>query len=181
MILLIDDTRDLGCDVIARTPAAAKKCLSSSEWNEVYFDHDLGYGENGYDVMKWMFENEIYPNKISIVTSNPGGRKNMEDLLNDNGYVKENGIGFRRMNADDFNEKYEKYLEDGHYGLDIDDLDVVTYLDREFQKEIKFNKDFSFSQIKLKFGRARVYANSDKCFEWEDVINKILGVNNESK
>ncbi len=76
---------------------------------------------------------------------------------------------------DDFNEKWSKYLEQGHYGIDIGNLLVIDYLDNEFEKKIQNNLTFSYSQIKLKFGMARVYANSNKTNLWENEINKILG------
>lgn len=77
---------------------------------------------------------------------------------------------------DKFNSKWGDYLEPGHYGLDIMDPEVADYLDKEFKKEIELYPNFSYSQIKLKFGVARVYATSDKCFEWEQKINEILNV-----
>lgn len=78
------------------------------------------------------------------------------------------------MTYTEFNKKWENYLEQGHYGLDIDHEDVINYLDSEFEKEIKTNKKFYFSQLKLKFGMPRIYANSDKTFQWEKEISNIL-------
>ena len=78
------------------------------------------------------------------------------------------------MNMINFNEKYEKYLEKGHYGLDIYNEEVVEYLDKEFEKEIKVNPNFSYSQIKMKFGTARIYAESDKTSEWEKAVDQIF-------
>jgi len=78
------------------------------------------------------------------------------------------------MNAVEFNEKWILYLELGHYGLDIDNENVINYLDKEFTEETKINPNFSFSQIKLKFGSSRVYAASNKTSEWEIEIDKIL-------
>lgn len=78
------------------------------------------------------------------------------------------------MNTQEFNDKWIKYLEPGHYGLAIEDEQVAKYLDSEFQKEIAINPDFSFAQIKTKFGAARVYAMSDKTNEWEKEINNLL-------
>lgn len=40
--------------------------------------------------------------------------------------------------------------------------------------EIPVNKDFSYSQIKLKFGKCCVYANTDKAHIWEQEINNLL-------
>lgn len=60
------------------------------------------------------------------------------------------------MTAEEFNEKYKDYLEEGHYGLDIHNEEVINYLDKEFKKLIKIPK-FSYSQIKIKYGVSRVY------------------------
>ena len=38
----------------------------------ISLDHDLGEIRSGYDVCKWMVENEVYPtNSITIHSSNP--------------------------------------------------------------------------------------------------------------
>ena len=78
------------------------------------------------------------------------------------------------MTAEEFNKKYSAYLEERHYGLDIDHPEVVDYLDKEFEKEIEKNPEFQFSQIKMKFGSSRVYTTSDKSSEWETEIDRIF-------
>ena len=78
------------------------------------------------------------------------------------------------MTAEEFDKKYRPYLEEGHYGLDISHPEVVSYLDKEFQKEIEKNPEFRFSQIKMKFGSSRVYTTSDKSSEWENEIDRIF-------
>ena len=75
------------------------------------------------------------------------------------------------MTAKEFNNKYKKWLEPGHYGLGFDTPEITEYLDKEFTEEIKINPDFQYSQIKLKFGFARVYTNSDKNQKWEEHID----------
>lgn len=60
------------------------------------------------------------------------------------------------MTAIEFNDKYKDYLEEGHYGLDIHDDNVINYLDKEFKKLIKV-PGFKYSQIKIKWGMSRVY------------------------
>jgi len=62
------------------------------------------------------------------------------------------------MTAEEFNEKYKDYLEEGHYGLDIHYPAIVNYLDEIFQDLIKI-PGFKYSQIKLKFNRCRLYTN----------------------
>jgi len=61
------------------------------------------------------------------------------------------------MNIDEFNEKYKEYLEEGHYGLAIENKEVIKFLDKEFEKHLNSGKKFSYSQIKMKFKFARVY------------------------
>jgi hypothetical protein len=75
-----------------------------------------------------------------------------------------------------FNQKYKDYLEPRFYGLEIGDPDVIYYLDQEFEKEIKQNPTFQYSQIKLKFGRTVIYCNKglDAVGEWEEKIDEIL-------
>ena len=82
-----------------------------------------------------------------------------------------------------FNQKYKDYLEPRFYGLEIGDPDVIYYLDQEFEKEIKQNPTFQYSQIKLKFGRTVIYCNKglDAVGEWEEKIDEILLINKPCK
>lgn len=99
MILLIDDIRSIQADIVARNHTAAKLLLENFTFTEILFDHDLGGPFTGYDLMKWMYANDIeFPPKITLVTSNPIGLKNMENLImNDlKGYKKVDRITFKR-------------------------------------------------------------------------------------
>ena len=82
------------------------------------------------------------------------------------------------MTAIEFNNKYKDYLEEGHYGLDIHYPEVIEHLDKRFQEFIKVPK-FSYSQIKLKFGRARFYAHPNEipAHEVEEEINRFIQKN----
>jgi len=60
------------------------------------------------------------------------------------------------MTAEEFNKKYELYLNEGHYGLSIDSEEFVNWLDQKFRHFITFPK-FRYSQIKIKFGYGRFY------------------------
>lgn len=60
------------------------------------------------------------------------------------------------MTADEFNEKYEQWLPQGWYGLDIDIPVVTEFLDAIFQDFTKI-PGFEYHQIKLKFGMCRFY------------------------
>ena len=62
------------------------------------------------------------------------------------------------MTKNEFNEKYEEYLEEGHYGLDINTPSIIRYLDEIFQGLIKI-PGFKYSQIKEKFSTSRFYTN----------------------
>jgi hypothetical protein len=62
------------------------------------------------------------------------------------------------MTANEFNTKYLKYLEESHYGLDINIPSVVRYLDEIFQELIKI-PGFKYSQIKDKYSNCRFYNN----------------------
>lgn len=79
------------------------------------------------------------------------------------------------MTVTGFNQKYRQYLEEGHYGLDINDPRVIAYLDEKFQELIKV-PGFSYSQIKLKFGMSRVYCEPHEIntSEIKKEIDKIL-------
>lgn len=87
----------------------------------------------------------------------------------------------------EFNEKYKDYLEEGHYGMDIDIPSVISYIDTVFNDLVKI-EGFKYSQVKTKFGLARVYTNLDELLpfvgriihqELEEKINFILKVEYE--
>jgi hypothetical protein len=87
----------------------------------------------------------------------------------------------------EFNEKYKEYIEEGHYGMDIHEPSVLTYVDHIFNDLIKI-PGFQFSQIKTKYGMARVYTNLYDMMpfvgrvidqELEEKINFILKVEYE--
>ena len=60
------------------------------------------------------------------------------------------------MTVSEFNEKYKDYLGEGHYGLSIDNQEIIDYLDIIFEDLVKI-KEFKYYQIKLKYGYPRVY------------------------
>ena len=62
------------------------------------------------------------------------------------------------MTSEEFNEKYKDYLEEGHYGLALEEKNVIKYLDDVFKDLIKI-PGFKYSQIKEKFGSSRFYTN----------------------
>jgi|AntDeeMinimDraft_5_1070356.scaffolds.fasta_scaffold12438_2 hypothetical protein len=83
------------------------------------------------------------------------------------------------MTLQEFNKKYSDYIEDGHYGLAINIPEVIDFLDKEMPKLIENNmQPFKFSQIKSKFGYARVYCNAQNAIirHLENDIDKILKI-----
>lgn len=62
------------------------------------------------------------------------------------------------MTIDQFNDKWKDYLEEGHYGLAIKSPEVIEYLDKVFEDLTKI-PNFSFAQIKTKFGFSCFYAD----------------------
>jgi hypothetical protein len=78
------------------------------------------------------------------------------------------------QNSTEFNEKWVKYLEPRFYGMAIEHPLVLKYMDEEFEKETTTNPDFTYSQLKLKFGTARVYTTSAHNNEWEETIDKLI-------
>lgn len=79
------------------------------------------------------------------------------------------------MTVNQFNEKYKDYLEEGHYGLAINDAEFIDWLDNKFQGFIQ-RPGFTYSQIKAKFGMGRFYCEGltrDEEYEVEDRITKL--------
>lgn len=97
--LLVDDMRDaMGCDIIARNAKGAREVIAAlrNKLECIIFDHDLGESESGYDILKWSLENRLCPKMVHLVTSNPVGLKNMENVLRDHSYYTKNGRVFYR-------------------------------------------------------------------------------------
>lgn len=80
------------------------------------------------------------------------------------------------MTSDDFNKKWQDHLENGHYGLAIDDDGVIEYLDKKFEEFKVEYPDFEYSQIKMKFGYSRFYSTLpyEINMEIEKEIDKLI-------
>jgi hypothetical protein len=77
--------------------------------------------------------------------------------------------------AKEFNEKYKDYLEEGHYGLAIDEEVVVQYLDYWFSKWIEEGVLFTYSQIKTKFNFVCFYHKGLNIEQHNKIQNDIKG------
>lgn len=97
MKIWVDDERPMPWDsnsipwhVHARTSAEAIDWLETWRRNnvargralgngidEVSLDHDLGGDDTGMKVLNWMIEHEVWPEELTIHTSNPPARKQM--------------------------------------------------------------------------------------------------------
>lgn len=87
-LLWVDDLRDVPNNyigeyhiIIARSYKEAINELNRFRYNIICLDHDLGEEKTGYDICKYIIENNIYCDEFRIHTSNPVGRKNMTELL----------------------------------------------------------------------------------------------------
>ena len=79
------------------------------------------------------------------------------------------------MTVEQFNEKYNDYLEKGHYGLAVNEPEFITWLDEQFQTFIK-EPGFKYAQIKSKFTHGCFYCNGidrARIMEVEDKISKL--------
>jgi hypothetical protein len=65
------------------------------------------------------------------------------------------------MTTVEFNEKYKAYLGKRWYGLDIDNAEVISFLDNLFEHYLTKIEGFEYHQIKVKFGinDVRFYSN----------------------
>lgn len=61
------------------------------------------------------------------------------------------------MTVEEFNIKYAQYLEEGHYGLDIDNPAVIEFLDELFEEHLTKMEGFTYAQIKMKYNFSRFY------------------------
>lgn len=76
------------------------------------------------------------------------------------------------MTSTEFNQKYEKYLEEDHYGLGFDIPEFTEWIDKKFEDFIK-EPTFTYSQIKAKFGHGRFYCYGISDEEIQEVEDKI--------
>lgn len=98
---IIDDIRELNCDLIAKTGEHGIEMMGEHihEIECLCLDHDLGDQDaiNGYEVLKILFQRQLVPRHVQLVTSNPVGRYNMEALLLANAYNTKDGRNFYKL------------------------------------------------------------------------------------
>jgi hypothetical protein len=79
--------------------------------------------------------------------------------------------------AEEFNKKYEIYIEKGFEGLEFSNEKVLEFLENLFESVFIHIPRFRFSQIKLKFGYCRFYSDSLPIFittKVEEHINLLI-------
>lgn len=87
MILFIDDERNIGGDDvhIARNSSEALELLKVNNYDEIWFDHDLGGDDTTMPVVDHLaelaFNGNAYPARIVIHTANPVGRAVIQRTL----------------------------------------------------------------------------------------------------
>ena len=67
--------------IVSRNYDDAINILNMCKFNAIDLDHDLGEEKTGYDICKYIIENNIKLDRVYIHTSNPVGRDNMKQLL----------------------------------------------------------------------------------------------------
>jgi hypothetical protein len=106
MWLMIDDQRNLNCELEARTAAEGRALLIqyAGQIECLCLDHDLGpcpvtgiNQESGYDIALWALMNEIMPPRVQLVSANPVGRQNIANALGAYGYITRDGINFEQV------------------------------------------------------------------------------------
>ena len=79
------------------------------------------------------------------------------------------------MTTEEFNEKYKDYLEEGHYGLDLEKPEAIEYLDKEFEELVKL-PHFSYSQIKSKFSSFRFYCEGVPKEKVDEITDRLMEI-----
>lgn len=91
-VLYVDDIRfpeyfhQIGAEItVARTYDEAIQYIDDS-YDIISLDHDLGEEKTGYDIAKYIVENQLKIGKVAIHSANPVGRDNIKQLLTHYGY-----------------------------------------------------------------------------------------------
>lgn len=84
-------------------------------------------------------------------------------------------LGGEAMDREEFNAKYEVYIEPRFYGCELTNPKAIDYLDRQFQELIKIPK-FRFQQIKANREYFSFYADNvprEKIDQIEENLRRI--------
>ena len=91
-VLYVDDIRfpeyfhQIGAEItVARTYDEAIQYIDNN-YDIISLDHDFGEDKTGYDVAKYIVENQIKVGAVAIHSANPVGRFNINQLLTHYGY-----------------------------------------------------------------------------------------------
>lgn len=86
--LFLDDERDPvdPSSVVCRSYEEAVLCVTFMGMpDHIDFDHDLGYGRNGYDFARWIVNRAIevgtMPKTYAVHSQNPIGAKNIHGVM----------------------------------------------------------------------------------------------------
>jgi len=101
--LYIDDERTpkrAGWTIVRSFDQAVSTIKENGVPDEISFDHDLGWdmvtnkeAKSGYDLAKWLVENNIVLKKFNVHSANPVGKENIERLLtNYQHFVSKNNV-----------------------------------------------------------------------------------------
>lgn len=111
--LFVDDIRKAPDGfIVARSYKEAIDLISSNKINILCLDHDLGIDEygvekNGYDIVKYLCEHRISPQRIYLHTDNAVGRENMYNTL----------VGARKRGFISSNTEIYRYQYEDKYGV----------------------------------------------------------------
>ena len=95
MYMIIDDIRDLNCDIIARTSQAGLGILRwvYEDIEVLILDHDLGEHSytDGNRLLKEIIIGDWLPDQVQLCSSNPVGLDSMRAQLEDINYTTKDG------------------------------------------------------------------------------------------
>ncbi|HAU31106.1 MAG: ribosomal RNA methyltransferase RrmJ/FtsJ [Desulfotomaculum sp. 46_296] len=84
--IFLDDLREPPEDfVLVKTVEECIEKLKNNQVDILSLDYDLGNGQlTGYDLVKWLVSNHLYPNVIILHSMSRSGRESMLALLEAN-------------------------------------------------------------------------------------------------
>ncbi len=84
MNLFVDDMRPFPDEIgwaCCRNYYEAISVLERHDFEYATLDYHLGAGENGLDLLEWMYDNRITVDHINIHSSHPVGRMRMKNFI----------------------------------------------------------------------------------------------------